>query len=90
LARLKLKKWAPNGHFNLLRAATPDQIIQQNSLHKESSKDSKGILWPDFQANISYMFCIFKANATTSILEGRCNLGVVTVVLEIRQFRANE
>jgi hypothetical protein len=35
LACFKLKKNAPNGHYYLPRAATPDQITQQNSLQRE-------------------------------------------------------
>ena len=43
---------APNGHYYLQRAVTPDQIIQHNSLQRaEHPKGRKGTLRPDFQAN---------------------------------------
>jgi hypothetical protein len=34
-ARFKFLKIHQNGHYYLHRAATPDQITQQNSLHRE-------------------------------------------------------
>ncbi len=47
-----LKKSASNGYYYLQRAVTPDQITQQNSLHRaEGHKVSKGTLKSDFQAN---------------------------------------
>jgi hypothetical protein len=34
LARFKLEKSAPNGHYYLQRAVTPNQITKQNSLQR--------------------------------------------------------
>jgi len=55
-----IKKYAPNGHYYLLRAVTPDQITQQNSLHwQEGLKGSKRHFEPDFQANTTVHLGIF-------------------------------
>ncbi len=36
--RTKNKKNAPNGHYHLNRAVTPDQITQQNGLQREGGQ----------------------------------------------------
>jgi hypothetical protein len=42
---------APNGHYNLQRAVTPDEITHHKSLQKKCPNGSKGTLRPDLQAN---------------------------------------